>query len=100
MKYLRNLLLWCLGLYVMCTPVHAQVTTPSVHVYPVLLGVCCAVLVVIFCVVFYTILKHRRLQEYQSSRFYKSIWSEMGWTILPFLLVIAMLWPVLHAVLQ
>lgn len=63
--------------------------------YPTLLGLSCLVLIVVFCVVFYSILKHRSSPEYRSSPFCKSVGVEVFWTIIPFLLVIAMLIPAL-----
>lgn len=70
-------------------------STTQPQFYPTLLGLSCLILVVIFCVVFYSILKHRSSPEYRSSPFRKSLVMEIVWTIIPFILVIAMLIPAL-----
>lgn len=70
-------------------------TTTQPQFFPTLLGLSCLILVVVFCVVFYSILKHRSSPEYRSSPFRKSLIEEIFWTVIPFLLVIAMLIPAL-----
>ena len=55
-----------------------------------MLIVCVAIFVAVFGVMFYSILKHRKSVGAKSASFHESVAVEIAWTIVPFVIVIAM----------
>jgi cytochrome c oxidase subunit II len=55
--------------------------------------ICLVIFVVVFGVMFYSILKHRKSVGHKSQELPEPIWVEIGWTIIPFLIVIGMALP-------
>jgi cytochrome c oxidase subunit 2 len=55
-----------------------------------MLVVCLAIFVAVFGVMFYSILKHRKSLGHKSASFHESVAVEIAWTIVPFIIVIAM----------
>ena len=58
-----------------------------------ILTICVVIFVVVFGVMFYSILKHRRSVGHEAQEIDEPIWVELGWTIVPFLIVIGMALP-------
>ncbi len=58
-----------------------------------MLILCTVIFVVVFGVMFYSIWKHRRSVGHQAQELPEPIWVELGWTIVPFLIVIGMALP-------
>ncbi|MDO9436967.1 MAG: cytochrome c oxidase subunit II [Hydrogenophaga sp.] len=54
---------------------------------------CTVIFVIVFGVMFYSILKHRKSIGHKSQVLPEPIWVELGWTIVPFLIVIGMALP-------
>jgi cytochrome c oxidase subunit 2 len=55
-----------------------------------MLIVCVLIFVAVFGVMFYSILKHRKSLGHKSASFHESVAVEIAWTIVPFVIVIAM----------
>ena len=55
--------------------------------------VCLVIFLVVFGVMFYSILKHRKSVGHKSKVLAEPLWVEIGWTIVPFLIVIGMALP-------
>lgn len=55
-----------------------------------LLIVCLVIFVVVFGVMFYSILRHRKSQGAKAASFHESVTVEIAWTVVPFLIVIGM----------
>ena len=55
--------------------------------------ICAVIFVLVFGVMFYSILKHRKSVGHKSQELPEPIWVELGWTIVPFLIVIGMALP-------
>jgi len=55
--------------------------------------ICAVIFVVVFGVMFYSILKHRKSVGHKSQELAEPIWVELGWTIVPLLIVIGMALP-------
>jgi cytochrome c oxidase subunit 2 len=55
--------------------------------------ICAAIFVLVFGVMFYSILKHRKSVGHKSQELPEPIWVELGWTIVPLLIVIGMALP-------
>jgi len=58
-----------------------------------MLIVCLVIFVAVFGVMFYSILKHRKSLGHKAATFHESITVEIAWTIVPFIIVIAMALP-------
>ncbi|TSE19259.1 cytochrome c oxidase subunit 2 [Tepidimonas alkaliphilus] len=58
-----------------------------------MLGICATIFVVVFGVMFYSIAKHRKSVGHQAKELPEPIWVELGWTIVPLLIVIGMALP-------
>ncbi len=55
--------------------------------------ICVVIFVLVFGVMFYSILKHRKSVGHKSQELPEPIWVELGWTIVPLLIVIGMALP-------
>jgi cytochrome c oxidase subunit II len=55
--------------------------------------ICTVIFVIVFGVMFYSILKHRKSVGHKSQELPEPIWVELGWTIVPLLIVIGMALP-------
>ena len=55
-----------------------------------MLVVCIAIFVAVFGVMFYSILKHRKSVGHKAANFHESVAVEIAWTVIPFIIVIAM----------
>ncbi len=58
-----------------------------------MMGICMVIFVVVFGVMFYSIWKHRKSVGHQSQKLAEPIWVEIGWTVIPFIIVIGMALP-------
>jgi cytochrome c oxidase subunit 2 len=54
---------------------------------------CAVIFVIVFGVMFYSILKHRKSVGHKAEALAEPIWVELGWTIVPLLIVIGMALP-------
>ena len=55
--------------------------------------ICIAIFLAVFGVMFYSILKHRKSVGHKAANFHESTLVEIAWTVVPFLIVIAMVLP-------
>ena len=58
-----------------------------------MMAICAVIFVVVFGVMFYSIIKHRKSVGHKSQELAEPIWVELGWTIVPLLIVIGMALP-------
>jgi cytochrome c oxidase subunit 2 len=58
-----------------------------------MMAICLVIFVAVFGVMFYSILKHRKSVGHKSANFHESTAVEIAWTIVPFIIVIAMALP-------
>lgn len=58
-----------------------------------MIGICVAIFVAVFGVMFYSILKHRKSLGHKSASFHESTSVEIAWTVVPFLIVVLMALP-------
>jgi cytochrome c oxidase subunit 2 len=75
-----------LGLQAPVTKIAEQ--EASLHNF--MLVVCVVIFIAVFGVMFYSILKHRKSKGYKAANFHESVTVEIAWTVIPFLIVIAM----------
>ncbi|TDK66637.1 cytochrome c oxidase subunit II [Sapientia aquatica] len=70
-----------------------QIAEQIYSIHNLMMGICLAIFVVVFGVMFYSILKHRKSLGHKPATFHESITVEIAWTIVPFLIVIGMALP-------
>ena len=58
-----------------------------------MMALCAIIFLIVFGVMFYSILKHRKSVGHKSQVLAEPIWVELGWTIVPLLIVIGMALP-------
>ncbi|MGH8845922.1 MAG: cytochrome c oxidase subunit II [Polaromonas sp.] len=58
-----------------------------------MMAICLVIFVAVFAVMFYSILKHRKSVGHKSANFHESTLVEIAWTVVPFIIVIAMALP-------
>ncbi len=58
-----------------------------------MMALCAVIFLIVFGVMFYSILKHRKSVGHKSQALAEPIWVELGWTIVPLLIVIGMALP-------
>jgi cytochrome c oxidase subunit 2 len=63
----------------------------SLHI--TVMWICVAIFVVVFGFMFYSIFKHRKSLGHKAATFHESVSVEIAWTIVPFIIVIAMALP-------
>jgi cytochrome c oxidase subunit 2 len=55
-----------------------------------MLAICLIIFVAVFGVMFYSIIKHRKSVGHKAANFHESVAVEIAWTVVPFIIVIAM----------
>lgn len=71
------------------TPIAAQIY----DLHTMMLIICLAIFVLVFGVMFYSIIKHRKSLGHKAASFHESTTVEIAWTVIPFIIVIAMALP-------
>ena len=63
-----------------------------------MLGICLVIFVAVFGVMLYSIMKHRKSLGHKSASFHESTAVEIGWTVVPFVIIILMALPATRTV--
>lgn len=63
------------------------------HLHMTILWICCAIGVLVFGVMLYALIKHRKAAGHQAVPFHESTTIEIIWTLIPFIILIAMAFP-------
>ncbi len=63
-----------------------------------MLGICLAIFLAVFGVMLYSIMKHRKSLGHKAASFHESTAVEIGWTIVPFVIIILMALPATRTV--
>ncbi|MFN8848982.1 MAG: cytochrome c oxidase subunit II, partial [Inhella sp.] len=74
-------------------PPVTQIAEWQMGLHNMMLWLCTAIFVAVFGVMFYSIFKHRKSRGAKSANFHESVSVEIAWTVVPFLIVIAMALP-------
>jgi len=61
--------------------------------------ICCVIFVVVFGVMFYAIIMHRKAVGHKAEQFHENTTVEIAWTIVPFLILIGMAYPATKTVI-
>jgi len=74
-------------------PAVSKIAEAQHDLHWMMLIICSVIFVAVFGVMFYSIWKHRKSQGYKPASFTDSVSVEIAWTVVPFLIVIAMALP-------
>jgi len=74
-------------------PAATKIAEEQAWLHWFMLILCSVIFVSVFSVMFYSILKHRKSVGHQAKVLPEPIWVEIGWTLVPFLIVIGMALP-------
>lgn len=74
-------------------PPVTQIATEIYHLHNLMMGICIAIFLGVFGVMFYSILKHRKSLGHKAATFHESTTVEIAWTIVPFIIIILMALP-------
>jgi len=74
-------------------PPVTQIAEQIYSLHNLMMIICLVIFVAVFGVMFYSILKHRKSLGHKPATFHESITVEIAWTIVPFIIVIAMALP-------
>lgn len=79
------------------TPV-TSIAADIVWLHWMMLAICMVIFVAVFGVMFYSIWAHRKSRGFKPATFHESIGVEVAWTVVPFIIVIAMALPATRTV--
>jgi cytochrome c oxidase subunit 2 len=71
-------------------PAASKIAESQHFLHVVMMVICVAIFLGVFGVMFYSILKHRKSVGHKAANFHESTAVEIAWTVVPFLIVIAM----------
>jgi cytochrome c oxidase subunit 2 len=74
-------------------PAVTQIAHEQAWLHWFMMILCAVIFVLVFGVMFYSILKHRKSVGHKAQTLSEPIWVELGWTIVPLLIVIGMALP-------
>ena len=74
-------------------PPVTQIAADIAWLHWFMLIMCTVIFIAVFAVMFYSIFKHRKSKGAKSANFHESVTVEIIWTVIPFILVIAMALP-------
>jgi len=77
------------------TPIASQIF--DLHL--LITGVCAVIFVVVFSVMFYSIFAHRKSKGHNAAQFHENTTVEVIWTVIPFLILLAMAFPATKTIL-
>lgn len=80
---------WALNM----TPGVTEISRSVFNLHMLVIWICVAIGIVVFGVMFYSIVMHRKSKGHQASQFHESTTVEILWTIVPFLILVAMAIP-------
>jgi cytochrome c oxidase subunit II len=71
-------------------PTVTKIGRDQIWLHDFMLVVCLVIFIAVFGVMFYSILKHRKSVGHKPANFHESVAVEIAWTVVPFVIVIAM----------
>jgi cytochrome c oxidase subunit 2 len=74
-------------------PPVTRIASEIYDLHMLMLAICIVIFIGVFGVMFYAIYAHRRSVGHQAEHFHENTTVEVVWTIVPFLILIAMAWP-------
>ena len=88
------------GYHVDILPPASPIAQQIYDLHWAIMWVCAGIFVVVFGAMFYSIFKHRKAAGAQAAHFHENTTVEVIWTIIPFVILVAMAYPATKTVLQ
>ncbi len=82
------------------TPGVTEVSRQIYDLHMIIFWVCVVIGVVVFAVMFYSMIVHRKSRGYQAANFHESTGVEIAWTVVPALILIVMAFPATTALIN
>ncbi|MEO8081048.1 MAG: cytochrome c oxidase subunit II, partial [Caldimonas sp.] len=79
-------------------PPASQIAVDQQWLHNFMLVICVVIFLVVFGVMFYSILRHRKSKGAKAANFHESTTVEIAWTVIPFIIVIGMALPATRVV--
>lgn len=76
-----------------------EIASQIYDLHMLILWVCIAIFVVVFGLMFYSIIKHRKSVGHKAAQFHENHWLEVIWTIIPVVILVAMAYPATKTIL-
>ncbi|MDG1820629.1 MAG: cytochrome c oxidase subunit II [Methylophilaceae bacterium] len=76
-----------------------EIASQIYDLHMLMIWVCLAIFVVVFGLMFYSILKHRKSAGHVASQFHENHWLEVVWTIIPVIILAGMAYPATKTIL-
>ncbi|MBI4356552.1 MAG: cytochrome c oxidase subunit II [Gammaproteobacteria bacterium] len=75
------------------SPGVTEVSRKIYTLHHMVLWICIAIGIVVFSVMFYALVKHRKKAGARAAEFHENIWVEIGWMVVPLLILVALAIP-------
>ncbi|MFW5432714.1 MAG: cytochrome c oxidase subunit II [Methylophilaceae bacterium] len=76
-----------------------EIASQIYDLHMLILWVCVAIFIVVFGLMFYSILKHRKSVGHKAAQFHENHWLEVIWTIIPVIILVSMAYPATKTIL-
>ena len=77
-----------------------EISKDVYHLHMTIFAICVVIAILVFGVMFYALLKHRRSRGHEAANFHESTKVEIIWTIIPFVILIVMAIPATHVLIK
>ncbi|MEE8527021.1 MAG: cytochrome c oxidase subunit II transmembrane domain-containing protein [Gammaproteobacteria bacterium] len=85
---------------VILTPGVTEISRSVYNLHMLILWICVVVVILVFGVIIYSIVKHRKSQGSEAAQFHESAAVEIIWAVIPFLILIAMAVPSVKSLIK
>ena len=82
------------------TPGVTEVSRQIYDLHMIIFWICVVIGIVVFAVMFYSMIVHRKSKGYKAANFHESTAVEIAWTVVPALILIVMAIPATHALIN
>ncbi len=78
----------------------SQVARDVFHLHNLIMLVCVGIFIVVFGMMFYSLLKHRKSVGHKAAHFHENTTVEIIWTVIPFIILVGMAYPAAKIVIE
>src|SRR3569832_2082505 len=81
-------------------PPASQVAREVFHLHNLIMLVCVGIFIIVFGMMFYSLVKHRKSVGHKAAHFHENTTVEIIWTIIPFIILVGMAYPAAKVVIE
>lgn len=81
-------------------PPVTQVARDVYHLHNLIMLVCVGIFIVVFSMMFYSLVKHRKSIGHKAAHFHENTTVEIIWTVIPFIILVGMAYPAAKIVIE